>query len=56
MFEFEAKLLKQGDEFTIDDGATWHRVEEVEQRSQIRVTDSEGTIIELLPYEKVIVK
>ena len=37
MFEFEAKDITVGDEFTVDEGKSWWRARKVEPRSGDRV-------------------
>jgi hypothetical protein len=54
MFEFPVKDLTSGDEFTIDDGLTWHVVRNVAVRPNVPNTDDET--FELDPNELVIVK
>ena len=48
MFEFKAKDISVGDEFTVDNGQTWWRASRVESRPGGRVwiesQDRKGTI------------
>ena len=57
MFEFKAKELKRGDEFTIDHGETWHVVVDIMWGTQgLTFYCADGDQITLTFDEQVIVR
>jgi len=60
MFEFACTDLKAGDEFTIDEGQSWHIARNIAVRPNIPntvvVIETDDETFELDPHETVIVK
>jgi hypothetical protein len=57
MFEFAAEHLEWGDEFTVDNGETWHRVVEiVDECGPLMITTERGIVMPLSRQAEVIVR
>lgn len=59
MIEFPASSLQPGDEFTIDDGETWHTVKitrDANKGKRLIVIDTSGHELILKPDQMVITK
>jgi hypothetical protein len=57
MFEFAAKYLEWGDEFTVDHGETWHKVTEIDDsQDPLLVITERGLQLPLSPEAEVIVR